>query len=1095
MTQFKPIRKCRKRFKQQPLRLEALEDRCVPTAALLLGSVWAVQGTEAADRIVIDRDPDNSALLRAFVNDQPASPVARVAQSAVYGIRIEGSAGNDVIRILDVGTPLATPVSVQGGAGDDLVVGGDSPVWLDGGDGSDTLQGGASADTLSGGRGNDLLSGQGGNDELYGGLGDDTLDGSLGQNALNSGGGQDILLNGRDVTRPTRFASGDELLQSGSLINRSVAAFAGMNWPFGQRFQNLQGQPGVNSQPLETSREYESAGACSYNSTSPPALATNPKVPGVDEPDRVRTDGRHIYVLDTQPEHLCFIADQLTIVRADPAANPASVSWTPLEGRAVALYLSGNRLTVVSRVALPESQRRYPRTLPSPPAYAASLYGLTKVAVFDVSDPAAPRAAQETYLDGEYVDSRAIGGRVFVVLGDGVSAPRPVYRCTETECVYETAEEYRTRLAAGGVEQFLPGVYTPSALQGGPLQRLGLLSRPEDIYRPRSPDQRVLSSVVAFDVTREAPGHVASATAVANGSMVYTTAEHLYLANVSLRDSFGGGSESIQKFQLGANRIDLVASGEVYGAPLVLDEAGPNLRVLTTVLFSTPSVSSNVYVLADQGGVLNTVGALEGVAPAPGNSYSGWFEGNRGFVALHGPDARLLSLDLSDPVAPRVAAEVQLTGSPSTFYPLAGGRVLALGSDVDDQDRPAWFQASILDASDVRAPRLIAQERRIGPAERGWGWASIPSDIRYKGIRYYPERQMLVVVGTPLSGGESNVWVLHADATGNIHRLGEAHVTDGLGGLPVGDTLYAIAQSGIAVFSLNDLGKMVASVGLRRPDLLPPTLPPGDSQVFRDEDLSPPSAGDETDGSGGTDNVTAVNQRAGPGESPGGSEPTEIDEAERGAAGDTHPAPSTEERFVARLYHDFLGRRAEPAGLAFWTGLLKQGALRTQVAGAIAGSPEARTRLIQGLYRTLLGREADALGLSFFLQRLAAGGTTDQVRALLLASPEYYRTRGQGTDHGFLQALYRDALGRETDAFGEQAWRQQLARGVGRADVATLVLGSPEARQGFVRQAYRQLLHREAESAGLAFFSARLAGGLSQEEALALIAGSAEYGG
>lgn len=93
-----------------------------------------------------------------------------------------------------LGDPIAFPVEVNGGAGNDELDGGggadvltggpgDDRVTGDGGsdvlrgdDGADTLDGGADHDQLDGGSGNDRLTGAAGNDIVRGGDGDDELD-------------------------------------------------------------------------------------------------------------------------------------------------------------------------------------------------------------------------------------------------------------------------------------------------------------------------------------------------------------------------------------------------------------------------------------------------------------------------------------------------------------------------------------------------------------------------------------------------------------------------------------------------------------------------------------------------------------------------------------------------------------------------------------------------------------------------------------------------------------------------------------------------------------------------------------------------------
>ncbi|MEO0405851.1 MAG: peroxidase family protein [Cyanobacteria bacterium P01_A01_bin.135] len=105
------------------------------------------------------------------------------------GERIDGGLGDDVIL---------------GNGGDDVVVGFAGEDTLLGGSGNDTLFGGAQGDRLFGGTGNDILRGDGGDDTLIGGTGNDILNGA---NARTAGVGQhDVLTGGagRD-----RFILGD----------------------------------------------------------------------------------------------------------------------------------------------------------------------------------------------------------------------------------------------------------------------------------------------------------------------------------------------------------------------------------------------------------------------------------------------------------------------------------------------------------------------------------------------------------------------------------------------------------------------------------------------------------------------------------------------------------------------------------------------------------------------------------------------------------------------------------------------------------------------------------------------------------------------
>lgn len=85
-------------------------------------------------------------------------------------------------------------VYVNGGDGNDTVVGNSANDYLVGGTGDDQLFGQQGNDTLVGGAGKDTLVGSDGDDLLDGGLGDDTLLGGNGNDLLMGGDGKDLFI-------------------------------------------------------------------------------------------------------------------------------------------------------------------------------------------------------------------------------------------------------------------------------------------------------------------------------------------------------------------------------------------------------------------------------------------------------------------------------------------------------------------------------------------------------------------------------------------------------------------------------------------------------------------------------------------------------------------------------------------------------------------------------------------------------------------------------------------------------------------------------------------------------------------------------------
>jgi Ca2+-binding RTX toxin-like protein len=106
------------------------------------------------------------------------------------GDSLAGNEGNDAIN------GLAGNDSITGSAGDDILAGGIGDDTLDGGDGEDFLAGNAGNDRMRGGAGNDTLRGFEGDDTLDGQTGDDNLNGMDGNDVIRGGVGRDQISGG-----------------------------------------------------------------------------------------------------------------------------------------------------------------------------------------------------------------------------------------------------------------------------------------------------------------------------------------------------------------------------------------------------------------------------------------------------------------------------------------------------------------------------------------------------------------------------------------------------------------------------------------------------------------------------------------------------------------------------------------------------------------------------------------------------------------------------------------------------------------------------------------------------------------------------------
>ena len=138
---------------------------------------------------------------------------------------INGLAGNDSI------TGTAGNDVLAGGLGDDTLDGGDGEDFITGNAGNDRIRGGAGNDTLRGFEGDDILDGQSGDDNLNGMDGNDVIRGGVGKDQIVGGSGDDSLDGGRNDDSINGNSGNDSIV--GDHGNDFISAGDGNNTVYG----------------------------------------------------------------------------------------------------------------------------------------------------------------------------------------------------------------------------------------------------------------------------------------------------------------------------------------------------------------------------------------------------------------------------------------------------------------------------------------------------------------------------------------------------------------------------------------------------------------------------------------------------------------------------------------------------------------------------------------------------------------------------------------------------------------------------------------------------------------------------------------------
>jgi hypothetical protein len=182
----------------------------------LYDGLLAVDGTNGDDRLALRLQVGNPAVLQIDVGDDGSAEFS-VPRAQVERLSVDGGNGDDSLRIDESNGVFtdAIATTIEGGNGNDRLVGGAGAMTLSGGNGNDVLFGGAGAETLIGGNGDDSIDGNKGNDVGLLGNGNDTFvwDPGDGSDVVEGQNGTDTMLfNGADAAeRVVLSANGGRL--------------------------------------------------------------------------------------------------------------------------------------------------------------------------------------------------------------------------------------------------------------------------------------------------------------------------------------------------------------------------------------------------------------------------------------------------------------------------------------------------------------------------------------------------------------------------------------------------------------------------------------------------------------------------------------------------------------------------------------------------------------------------------------------------------------------------------------------------------------------------------------------------------------------
>ncbi|HUR86025.1 MAG TPA: beta-propeller domain-containing protein [Solirubrobacteraceae bacterium] len=526
------------------------------------------------------------------------------------------------------------------------------------------------------------------------------------------------------------------------------------------------------------------AGAKSEASV-PSFSQTNVQEVGVDEPDIIKTDGRHVFAIaGSSLRALDVGGEQPTLVGSLALGEGSGAYELFIRGdRALVMGTSYGAIGFARDIAPSSSQ--------------------VVISEIDISNPAAMTVRRSMTVDGALVDARLTGGTARVVVGSSPDVVQPAAISRTT------------------ARRWVPRTVLRSRLSGRTFRRSVVAC--DEVRHPRQFSGLDLLTVLTIDLDKGL-FNVDRDAIMAGAQTVYASTTGLYVASQRYIPALEAGRALPETMRTEIHRFDTskpdetsyASTGEVTGFVLnqySLSEFEGALRVASTEEpqwfdgAQTGESQSYVTVLAERGSRLAPLGRVGGLGKGE-RIYAVRFVGDKGYVVTFRQVDPLFTLDLSDKADPRVLGELKIQGFSAYLHPISDDLLLGVGQDASAQGRTLGTQLSLFDVSDLRNPvrRAVASLGGNSTSDAEFDphaflfWK--PSDLAVIPLQTFgPQGQGFVgAVGF-------HVGAAAIDEAGRVtHPKVSSDFAPPIGrSLVIGDRLYTLSFAGLAANRLDTL--------------------------------------------------------------------------------------------------------------------------------------------------------------------------------------------------------------------------------------------------------------------------------------------------
>ncbi len=547
---------------------------------------------------------------------------------------------------------------------------------------------------------------------------------------------------------------------------------------------------------------------------------TNNQEQGVDEADLIKTDGDYLYSL---------YKGQFIIVEAGDEGALSEAGRVEVGGYANELFIYNDTAVVFSGLSDTEVSPELRHDTQSYDGVDYDCwdgwcgngnYQYARVSLIDISDKTTPQVIRTVEYSGEYVTSRLVDNALRVVIFSPLPALETQWYWEDyySDSWWDSVSNVNTmykkiiqrnedRINALTLDDFMPGKLDSA---DGEVRYIAECS---DTLGSMTPTGIGLTTVVSMDLDDVSKQSVTNSVYGARGivyastSALYLTTSRQYVMDAFLTGLWQGETSGIHKFDIARSdsAAFYMATGSVPGRMLdqfCLGEHNDYLRVATTTgfagWFGSNNLENHVYVLQEQGKLLETVGTLDGLGLGE-EIYAARFMGDRGYLVTFFEMDPLYTLNMSNPAAPQVAGEWHGPGYSTYLHPVGENSVLSVGLV---EGRTAL---TLYDISNFAAPTMVS--RLLFP---DWEFSSA-AVYEHKAFTFNSESGMLALPFYEYQDNDTGIFIYDVQESGvtltsTLQLNGGSSFHEGAArrSAYIGDYIYGISRCRITSGALSD---------------------------------------------------------------------------------------------------------------------------------------------------------------------------------------------------------------------------------------------------------------------------------------------------